>query len=677
MEALEDRRMLSVTFFGDALEPASATMDASQRSPVLCGRADGDTAEPIPVDLGEAPSVPTGLPRDTSPLIPMDATPTGESYFVFEEWRNARTWCDAEKSPSDPDDDALCWAAGASNILSWGGWDVGEMDTCDEIFAHIQDHSVDTAAFPGTAWRWWFEGGPIGPMDESGGAYFPEYDLDYWSGTSISGSGLLADVHYLFQAGYGVTLALGGPATHIVTCWGLNYDPDTGEYVGIWITDSDDSAGSEAPPDRLRYFETTYTGSNWYLQDYYGSDSWYIDRAYALMGNPDALTPAPDAVIGGIVFDDLNEDGSMDAAEPGLADVSVLLDTNGNGVHDDRSASFSTGEAVTIVDEAYVMSTLDIDTEITSITDLNLTLDITHSYNSHLTAWLIAPDGTSIPLFVAIGGFGDNFDNATFDDEAATSARDVASGTITGTLRPFYSLSEFDGIDPNGRWQLKLYDRYGGDTGTLNGWSLEVAESEQVTSTDESGYFFFADLPEGTYTVIAAVPDGYTPTGDWAARDIALADGETVSVDIGVANGGHNPFGDLTGDGLVSSQDLDIVRSWWGQTVPSGSLSQGDPSGDGKVDSADLDIIRATWGKGTIPASAAASSEDTGTVARRICGPRLAPEAYPTCTAQTDAAFEDWDPAEAAWRDALEALESRLRMKIKVPAVPGPNSQRR
>ena len=54
--------------------------------------------------------------------------------------------------------------------------------------------------------------------------------------------------------------------------------------------------------------------------------------------------------------------------------------------------------------------------------------------------------------------------------------------------------------------------------------------------------------------------------------------------------------GDLNGDGMVGSADLDIVRGNWGSTVTAGDLLSGDPSGDGSVGSADLDIVRANWG---------------------------------------------------------------------------------
>lgn len=65
--------------------------------------------------------------------------------------------------------------------------------------------------------------------------------------------------------------------------------------------------------------------------------------------------------------------------------------------------------------------------------------------------------------------------------------------------------------------------------------------------------------------------------------------------------------GDLDGDGMVGSADLDIVRANWGQTVS--GPSEGDPSGDGTVGSDDLDIVRANWG-----ASAVAVPEPATTV---------------------------------------------------------------
>ena len=61
--------------------------------------------------------------------------------------------------------------------------------------------------------------------------------------------------------------------------------------------------------------------------------------------------------------------------------------------------------------------------------------------------------------------------------------------------------------------------------------------------------------------------------------------------------------GDLDGDGFVGGNDLDIVRSFWGQFVTAGNKLHGDPSGDGFVGGDDLDEVRAHWGEGTPPAA--------------------------------------------------------------------------
>ncbi len=71
-----------------------------------------------------------------------------------------------------------------------------------------------------------------------------------------------------------------------------------------------------------------------------------------------------------------------------------------------------------------------------------------------------------------------------------------------------------------------------------------------------------------------------------------------------------NPYlpGDLNGDGVVGSFDLNFVRSHWGETVSPGEFSWGDANGDGVVNSADLDIVRMNWGRG-LPYAAAAVPE--------------------------------------------------------------------
>lgn len=54
--------------------------------------------------------------------------------------------------------------------------------------------------------------------------------------------------------------------------------------------------------------------------------------------------------------------------------------------------------------------------------------------------------------------------------------------------------------------------------------------------------------------------------------------------------------GDLNGDQMVGTGDLDIILSNWGASVTAGNIAMGDASGDGLVDQTDLDLVIARWG---------------------------------------------------------------------------------
>ncbi|XAM01717.1 endonuclease/exonuclease/phosphatase family protein [Phycisphaeraceae bacterium D3-23] len=60
-------------------------------------------------------------------------------------------------------------------------------------------------------------------------------------------------------------------------------------------------------------------------------------------------------------------------------------------------------------------------------------------------------------------------------------------------------------------------------------------------------------------------------------------------------------IGDLTGDGFVGVEDLDLLLAHWGDTVTRYDWSRGDLSGDGVVGQADLDAVLAHWSNGTAP----------------------------------------------------------------------------
>jgi hypothetical protein len=228
------------------------------------------------------------------------ASAASVDYFNYEHFGG--TWYDVEKSPTNPNDNNMCWAAASSTILTWTGWGNPCSTNADTIFSYFVNHWTDQGGIMEYAWDWWFDGtntvqGWSGwaQVDVPGGGFWNgKYDFyEYYQRSAVDDLVLAAIDQYL-NAGYGVALGLYGPGGHSVSCWGYTYDSDTGNYLGVWITDSDDDKSLTNPPDRLRYYSVTETSGKWYLQNFYGSNSWYIGEVQALAQCP---VPEPAAVI--------------------------------------------------------------------------------------------------------------------------------------------------------------------------------------------------------------------------------------------------------------------------------------------------------------------------------------------------------------------------------------------
>jgi len=106
------------------------------------------------------------------------------------------------------------------------------------------------------------------------------------------------------------------------------------------------------------------------------------------------------------------------------------------------------------------------------ISDVNLTMNLTHNYLGDLTATLISPAGTQVILFNSACDDANNV-NAVFDDSgvAVVCSNNPA---IAGTVQATQLLSTFNGENAAGSWILRIKDNYTGDGGSLVGWSLSL-----------------------------------------------------------------------------------------------------------------------------------------------------------------------------------------------------------
>ncbi len=139
-----------------------------------------------------------------------------------------------------------------------------------------------------------------------------------------------------------------------------------------------------------------------------------------------------------------------------------------------------------------------------TITDLNISLQIEHSWVGDLNAELESPSGTIIPFFHRPGttsgscmtnfGFGCGADDldVTFDDESANTYIDfenTCNGTspaIFGDFMPQSPFSSFDGEDPQGTWLIRIQDNAAADIGSLLSATIDIAYEYDIIGNDLS-----------------------------------------------------------------------------------------------------------------------------------------------------------------------------------------------
>jgi subtilisin-like proprotein convertase family protein len=202
-----------------------------------------------------------------------------------------------------------------------------------------------------------------------------------------------------------------------------------------------------------------------------------------------------------------------------------------------------------------------------AVLDVNVKLNITHTYDGDLDIFLIAPNGTRIELTTDNGNAQANFVNTVFDDEAATSIT-AGAGPFTGSFRPEGLLSSVDGIPANGTWTLEITDDANADSGTLNSWELQLEFPAEPCPTvgqvtlDKASYQCAetAQIHVVDFSILGAGSQAVTLTS------AAEAAGETVNLtETPAASGsfvgsiGLTTAPASTGDGFLSITDGDTA----------------------------------------------------------------------------------------------------------------------
>jgi subtilisin-like proprotein convertase family protein/Zn-dependent metalloprotease len=178
--------------------------------------------------------------------------------------------------------------------------------------------------------------------------------------------------------------------------------------------------------------------------------------------------------------------GTVTAGSDPLPDALVTLTSPADK---EISAWDSPGIPIPDYDTTGIESPIVI-TDVGTIKDIRVGVNITHPYIADLEVSLIHPDGTRLRLHNRTGG----------------SADDIITSYPDQT-RPAESLAALIGKPVQGTWKLRVRDLNIADVGVLNAWGLDIAFSgfaDRTTTTNADGTYSFADCIGGTHTVKVA-----------------------------------------------------------------------------------------------------------------------------------------------------------------------------
>ncbi|WP_396635879.1 reprolysin-like metallopeptidase [Maribacter sp. R77961] len=154
------------------------------------------------------------------------------------------------------------------------------------------------------------------------------------------------------------------------------------------------------------------------------------------------------------------------------------------------------------------------------LADLNVNLDLEHSFLADLVVSLTSPAGTTVVLVSSSCGEARNI-NAIFDDDALPFTC-TGNPAVNGMVRPLGTLSSFNGESILGEWILEVKDNAPSDGGRLNSFSLEVCvEGDFRPDADNDGVFddgddLCLDTPTGQEVDASGCPIFRFPTENFS-----------------------------------------------------------------------------------------------------------------------------------------------------------------
>jgi subtilisin-like proprotein convertase family protein len=250
-----------------------------------------------------------------------------------------------------------------------------------------------------------------------------------------------------------------------------------------------------------------------------------------------------------------------------------------------------------------------------------VTINITHTYDGDIAIFLQAPNGEVLGLSNQQGGSGANFTNTVFTD-TASQVLPASGAPYTGYYRPVAStftncisssvtsFGQFGGgaINPNGTWSLRVYDRAGGDVGTINSWTLQLpAQTNSCTSLSN---------PITVTPANAVAVSGFTPSSGSTGTLVTINGSGFTGATSVKFNGVSASFTVVSDNVVTATVPLGATSGSLSVTAPCGIATSGASFTIGAGVSLNVRLLIEGYhlGAGTMPEVSAAGVCDTVTI---------------------------------------------------------------
>ncbi len=467
---------------------------------------------------------------------------------------------DADKTGVD--DNQLCWAATASNMLYWAGWgkNTGSLTVSleDDLLDYYRENFTDGGGYIETGIEWFLDGkyslnsepGAAQFKKSGGGDFFPNITISNYLSFSYDQTAVMTNMDSLLRKGdvCGLSISWLSSGGHAVTCWGFSYDTSVAKsnknyYTGVWISDSDDGLGRSAP-DVVRYCPVSWSNTD---QAYLLT---YKPATYGILTGIAGLAPEPfsfnvynpvsgetvhdgtqTVFAGGTTLNNIISCGGSQIVSSGGAANSTTINSGGSQVVSSggiaNSTTINSGGSQTVdsgtASDTIVNSGGSMYVSSGGIAAGALTLaggHVTAADNGSLQpaamSFKLAHAQTNDTLLTIESGVVGDISQTTFTldvNNAATGLYILSSGAdLTGMSGAVFTVMNNNGQNVN----LQVGSSYTFADGDTLSLSLSDAATDQLTAVFSVGGGVADTLPPTVPTRLKPIVTGSRVAFDWA-----------------------------------------------------------------------------------------------------------------------------------------------------------------